>query len=331
MLTPESVLQKITSFDIFRHFMGAQKWELNEATISPFLHKGGFENNPSFVIGNRYGDLHFIDFSLPDNRGDCFTFVKLLYNLSSMDDVLKLIDREFGLGICSEYNVGKYKKIVSEYKQPEELGKRYSVIQVTTRKFTKEELAYWDTYHISLQELRDNHIYSIDKMFLNRQRFPLSNTELRFGYYFPSGGFWKIYRPTASKKNKWISNVPLITTYGKENLNKEKNTLIVDSLKDYIICRKVYDNVIQVQNESMSSVSDETVEYINSNSKEVFVGFDSDEAGKSASWMLTNTFKWKHINTPDNLLPATKDWADMIRSLGIEAIENHFKLKKLIE
>ena len=324
-LTIDNVLQRISAYDIFRYYMGSRKWKLNEATLSPFRE----EENPSFVIGNRNGYLSFIDFTT-SSSGDCFTFVKLLYNINSMDEVLKKIDSDFGLGISSIQNVGNYKIITGKYKQPEiELGKRYSVIQCITRKFTKEELAYWAEYYQDINDLRENSIYSLSKVYLNRQLFPLKDGELRFGYLIKNS-YWKLYFPYASKKKKWLSNVPLNTAYGLENLSKDKNTLIVDSLKDHLVCRKIYNNVVQVQNESISSISTETVEFINNNSKTVFVGFDADAPGKNASRIITQMFNWKHINTPDYLLPEVKDWAGMGKALGLDAIKNHFIKKGLI-
>jgi len=215
--------------------MPNKNWKLNEATYSPFRQ----ENNPSFLIGNKNGYLSFIDFADTDKHGDCFSFVQAIHGCS-YNDALKLINCDFGLGICGTANIGEYKKIISSYKQPEECKEKHSVmIQVITRKFTKEELGYWAKYHVDVQELRDNHIYSIDKMFLNRKRFPLRDSELRFGYLY-EGRYWKIYVPFAPKKRKWLSNVPLKLMGGLENLNKEHNTLLCKSLKDLLVCRKVY-------------------------------------------------------------------------------------------
>jgi len=321
-LSAETILRFVTSFDIF-HFYMPKKWKLNQATNSP-LHR---DENPSFLIGNRNGDISFIDFSM-NVHGNCFDFVKLLHNCS-YNDALKIIDKDFGLGICGDTNTGAYKRITTEYKQPEEdMEKHSTMIQVITRKFTKEELSYWAGYHQSLQDLRDNNIYSIDKVFLNRKRYYLKDTDLRFGYLYEER-YWKIYRPTVPKKKKWLSNVPLSLAGGLENLNKEHNTLITKSLKDQIVCRKIYSHVCHVQNESLAAFSFDTIENIRANSKEVFYGGDSDAPGKSASHVITDTLHWKHINPPDRLLPDIKDWSDWARLEGLSAVEDHFKTKKL--
>jgi len=327
-LTTEAILRRISEYDIFRYYMPNTQWKPNDATISPFPRSDGrIENNPSFVIGNKHGNLSFIDFTDTSLRGDCFTFVKLLLHIPTLDEVLKTIDRDFGLGI-STGQVGNYKKIVGQYQQPEDLGKRYSLVQVSTRQFTHNELAYWNLYYQDIEDLRANHIYSIKELYLNKKRFPLNDNELRFGYLYD--GYWKIYRPFADKRSKWVpNNVPLNMMRGLDNLNKEYNSLILDSLKDYMVCRKIYEYVAHSQNESLAAFSHENIAYIKENSKEVFYGGDSDAPGKQASYAITSAFGFKHINPPDNLLPSVKDWAGWGKDRGLKELENHFIKKGL--
>lgn len=319
-LTPETVLSLISEFDIYKMYV--PDLTLNRAMLSP-LRK---ENSPSFLISNTNGHLHFIDFATGE-KGDSFTFVKLRYSLS-LDEALHKIDQDFSLGISSGGDCN-YKRIISQYSQPEELGKRYSLIQVVTRKFTKEDLEYWGSYFQTIDDLRNNNIYSLKTVYLNKKKFPLDDN-LRFGYLY-EGGWWKIYQPLSDRKRKWMGNVPLTMTYGMSNLDKNCNTLICKSLKDMLVCKKVYPNVMQVQNESLGSFSKETVEYINNNSKEVFLGFDADPPGKSSSLIITKTFGWKHINSPDRLLPATKDFSDWSKLEGLDVIREHFIKKGVME
>jgi len=152
-LSMDSVLSKISEYDIFMYYMPYKNWKLNEVCLSPFRQ----EKSPSFIIGNKRGFLSYIDFGNTSFRGDCFTFVKQLFNLSTLNDVLQKIDFDFGLGIRGIKK--DYKLIVSDYKQPE-ITKRNTFIQVSTRPFTKEELEYWNMYHQDISDLRDNNIFS---------------------------------------------------------------------------------------------------------------------------------------------------------------------------
>ena len=325
-LTPESILRKISEYDVFMYYMPDKTWKLNQVTLSPFRK----ERNPSFVIGNKSGNLSFIDFADTSKRGDCFHFVKLLFNISTIDEVLKMIDRDFGLGISSGKDVGKYKMIVGNYKQPEELGKRYSLIQVKTRKFTNEELAYWNSYHQDISDLRENNIYSISKLYLNRQLFPLKETELRFGYLYD--GHWKIYRPFADKRSKWIpNNVPITAMDGMEDIKDCDVAFINKSKKDYMVMKKVFPCCCAVQNEGMGCFSEDNVQYIKGNSKKQILSFDSDDTGVRNSQQITEIFDFGYCNVPKELLKeGIKDWADWSKVYGLKPIEEYLKQKRLL-
>jgi DNA primase len=326
LLTPETILKKISEFDIFKYYMLDKTWKLNQITYSPFRN----EKNPSFLIGNKTGAITFIDFSDTSKRGDCFTFVKQLFGLSSMDDVLKMIDRDFGLGISVGKDIGKYKMIISDYKQPEDLGKRYSLIQVKTRKFTKEELAYWNEYHQDISDLRANNVYSISKLYLNRKIFSLKETELRFGYLYD--GHWKIYRPFGNKKNKWVpNNVPITAMDGMDDIKDCDVAFINKSKKDYMVMKKIFPTCCAVQNEGIACFSPENVNYLKTNSKKQILSFDSDITGVQNSKEITKLFDFDYCNVPKIYLEeGIKDWALLAKEKGIKTVENILKQKNLI-
>ena len=325
-LTIESILNRVTEYDIFRWYMVDKTWKLNQVTYSPFRH----ERNPSFLIGNRYGRLSFIDFADTSKRGDCFMFVKQLYNFATIDDVLRFIDRDFGLGIANGEPTNQYKQIVSEYKQPEDLGKRYSLIQVKTRKFTKEELAYWNEYYQSEDDLRQNNVYSVSKVYLNKQLFPILDNELRFGYFYD--GHWKIYRPFADKKSKWVpNNVPITAMDGMKDVENCRIAFINKSKKDYMVMKKIYPCCCAVQNEGIACFSPENVDFLKKNSDVQILSFDSDITGVSNSQQITKLFGFEYMNVPKSYLKeGIKDWADLAKTHGLKVIENYLKKKGLL-
>lgn len=323
-LTMDSVLEKVSDYDIFRWYMPTKDWKLNEITYSPFRN----EKNPSFIIGNKRGYISFIDFGNTEFRGDCFTFVKKMYNLANLDEVLKKIDADFGLGISSGI-VKDYKKITGEYKQPE-IVKRNTLIQVVTRKFTVEELAYWNTYHQDLADLRANNIYSIKSLYLNKKIYHLKDTELRFGYFYD--GHWKIYRPFAGKKEKWFpNNVPITAMDGKEDIKGCKTAFINKSKKDHMVIKKLFSCSCAVQNEGIACFSPENVEYIKSNSEIQILSFDSDVTGVKNSQQITELFGFGYCNVPRKYLQeGIKDWSDLARIHGMQAVEEVLKQKHLL-
>ena len=325
-LSPETIFETISEFDIFRWYMPEKGWKLNQVTFSPFRQ----ERNPSFLIGNKYGRITFIDFADTSKRGDCFTFVQQLHHLASVHDAFKMIDRDFGLGIQSGAPTEEYKTITAGYKQPADLGKRYSLIQVVTRKFTKEELHYWNQYHQDLQDLRDNHVYSIKKLYFNKQLFPLKETELRFGYFYD--GHWKIYRPFGDKKSKWVpNNVPITAMDGKEDIVNCELAFINKSKKDYMVMKKVFPCCCAVQNEGVGCFSPENVEYIKANSDKQILSFDSDVTGVKNSQQITKLFDFGYVNVPKrHLKEGIKDWADLAKTYGLKRIEDYLRFKTIL-
>jgi len=318
----EEILLRSSSYEIFRHFFG--EFEVNQVICN---HLRG-DRSPSFLIGNKYGELSMYDFSDPKYRGDCFNLVKTIYNCS-LDEALRIIDKELNLGITSGLEARN--KPIIEIKEPG-ISKRSTLVQVITRKFLQSELKYWSEYYQDIEDLNKNNIFSIKKVYLNKKLVSIKDDELRFGYFYPHTSTWKIYFPHRDKRRKWMGNVSLSETYGKERLKSDKNTLICKSLKDFLVCTKIYENCIQVQNESLAAFSEETVEYIKNNSKAIFYGGDSDFQGKRASYQITAKLGYKHINPPDYLLnDCCKDFSDWAKHESLEKVKEHFKIKGLYE
>lgn len=325
ILNQEAIFNRLSEYDIFKFYMPVDNWKVNETCISPFRH----EKNPSFMIGNRGGSLHFIDFGATQFNGDCLTFVKMMFGLQNLDEVLKKIDSDFKLGISSGKFSTEYKMIIADYKQPEELGKRYSMIQVITRKFLKEELAYWNEYHQDIEDLKREQVYSLSKVYFNRKLYSLGD-QIRFGYFYE--GSWKIYRPFGTKKTKWApNNVPITVMDGKKNLVKNQPALICGSKKDYMVMKKVYEHTCATQNEGFACFSEDNVSFLRNNSVRQVLGYDSDVPGVTNSQQITQLFGFDYCNVPRKYLTENiNDWAGLGRKYGLNAIEEHLKEKQLI-
>jgi len=325
-LNYETILSKISEYDIFRWYMPNKKWEVNRVTYSPFRN----ESRPSFTIYSKDGRLFYLDFSDPHYRGGCFDFVRQLFNVG-YNECQEMIDRDFNLGIRIKKrdDLPSHTEIVSKYEQPEKLEKRYSHIQVITRKFTNEELEYWNQYHQDIEDLKGNNVYSIKKLYLNRSIVHLKETELRFGYFYD--GHWKIYRPF-SKDSKWFpNNTPITTMDGKDNLDKTKMAFINKSKKDYMVMKKIYPHSCAVQNEGVACFSEENVDFLKHNSSSQILSFDSDVAGVKNSKMVTEMFNFDYCNVPRYYLQeGIKDWADLAKKYGMQIIEHYLKQKFII-
>ena len=325
-LRPERLLEKVSEYDIFRYYMPRSNWQVNVVTLSPFRN----ERSPSFIIGNKHGRLTFIDFGDTSKRGSCFDFVRMMFNVN-LDEALKMIDRDLGLGMTRSTNTQEYKRIVSDYKQPIKVDKTYTSVQAVVRRFTNEELAYWAQYHISEDELKANNVYSLSKVYLNKQLVTSSLDELRFGYLYDDR--WKIYRPYAKEKRyKWVpNNVPITAMDGKDDIKECDVAFINKSKKDYMVMKKLFPCSCAVQNEGLGCFSPENVEYIKSNSASQILSFDADVTGVENSQQITQMFNFGYCNVPRKYLSqGIKDWADLAKAHGMQAIEDYLKEKELL-
>lgn len=328
-LTIENVLSRISEYDIYKMFM-THKFTPNRVTRSPFRK----DDNPSFVIGNKNGKYIHIDYGDGRYRGGCFDFVMQKEGLD-LYNCLKLVDKTFSLGL--EGGDVKYKEIVEKYEQPEideiETPKH---IEATHKAFTKEGHAYWNAYHLSEDYLKKYDVYQVKQLFIARSRFPLPTNEPVFVFRTPEGKM-KIYRPTISRSVKkesrtylwrFRTSIPNTYMFGKENM-KCKKGLVLKSKKDEMVISLIYPCVSSIQSESIACFSEENVKFLNDNCEQVYIGMGSDKQGKEQSQLITGTFGYKHINTPDNYLP-DNDFAEVAKRHGLKVLEDHFKNKGIL-
>jgi DNA primase len=326
-ITTDAILDKISEYDIYKYYMPNNNWSVGEATYSPFRR----ENNPSFLISMRNDKLTYIDFADVDKSGDCFNFVMQLHNIHRFYDALVKIDSDFNLGLSSGTTTTEYKRIIQSYPQPKLENKEAAFIQVKTRPFTNQELAYWNEYYQDIEDLKANNIYSVAEVYLNKKKFIVPDNELRFGYLYD--GKWKIYRPFSDKKTKWMpNNVPATAMDGLDDIKDCNVAFINKSKKDYMVMKKIYPHCCAVQNEGVGCFSYENVQYLKDNSNRQILSFDSDTVGVKSSKMITEMFGFEYCNVPKHYLSeGIKDWADLAKAHGLKVIEEYLINKNIIQ
>jgi hypothetical protein len=324
LLCPENILSMITEYDIYRYYC-TKPFKLNIPFNSPMPGRG--DGIPSFLIGNKHGFMFHIDFGDSRYRGTCFDFVQQICMTPNFNETLKRIDRDFGLGISGGV-VKDFKKEIITYEQPKMEQKRSTTIQVKVRKkFSIQELEYWALFHQTEEDLRREHIYPIKEYFINKLKFVPDKGELCFGYLY-LGKYWKIYKPFS--EDKWMSNVPIDTVDGLENIVNCEKAIVTKSKKDKMVLLKIFPCVCAVQNESIVALNEHTIKHLNENAKEVFINYDADAPGKKNSHMVTKLFGYKHINVPDSFVEeGVKDFADLAKLKGLAFVENYFSIKNL--
>lgn len=319
-LTIDTILDKVSDFEVYRYYVG-HDFVLGKTFCSPFRK----ESDPSFsIIVSKSGRLHHMDYGDPSKRGDCVDFVSQLYMGMGYDRALKMIVRDLGI---RDTPLGDVKKVLPEYQE-----KRETLIQVTVRKFDTADLKYWSDYHITKKELEQNDVYAVKKLYVNRDRIMLPATELVFGYLMDDK--WKIYRPFADKKHKWLTNIPHNFISGLERIKPGCDSAVVTKAKkDEMVLAKFVPYVCSVQSESEISISKENIDLLTQRCGAVYLNFDSDDVGVQACKYYNQFgFKWincpKGYNTPEG--KTIKDFADLAKYHGLEVVINHFKQKGVI-
>lgn len=326
LLTLDNILSKVSEYDIYRYYIG-RDFDLNKVFKSPI--PGRKDDTPSFIVGNKTGSLYHFDFGDSSSRGTVINFVEQMTGLKSFNDVLKRIDADLGLGIS--HGEATYLTTIVNYKKPTiEPVKKDTLIQVKAKRFDQNELNYWKQFHIDIEDLKKENVFSVKEVYLNKIKVPVLPTEMVFGYLYDDK--WKIYRPLADdKKKKWMTNVPIDRMGGLENIKDCSKAIVTKAKKDKMVISKVFPCVCYVQAETIVGINEDNLAYLRSNSNEIYINFDSDQPGKKNSWEYSKTFGFKHINVPDRYLTeGIKDFADFVKKYGLSALEVYLKLKEII-
>ena len=313
VLSGEEILSKISAYDIYRYYFG--DFTPNRKYLN---HLRGDKKQPSFTILTKFNDLCHVDFGSDYWRGNCFNLVQQIYRCDYAT-ALNIISKDFNL---SATNVDKPSIITWE--KPELVEKKKTVIQVITRKFTKDELEYWADYELGFDDIKDN-VFAIDKLYINRERSH-TRSELTFAYRF--GDYWKIYRPF-NKEFKWLTNCPIDVMYGLENITNCVTSVITKSVKDYLVCKKfITPCTAGVQNESSVAISDENIKYIKDNCKKPYVIFDNDAKGvESCTFYNRMGFEYWNVPKKYNQRRNITDPSDLVYWYGSKRLIEEVKKK----
>lgn len=313
----EDILSRINPKDIYEFYTG-ERIEYNRCFKSPF-HK---DDSPSFMVSDRDGKVHHFDYADDDKKGNCIDFVMQIRNIS-FREAIELIAYDMSVQCMPQvYNIED-----SSDEERVKVRKSTSII-VKTRKWYKEAIEYWNEYGISVEKAKQERIYCVSELYLNRSRFSIPQNELVFGYLIDDK-WWKIYQPYAKdKKNKWMYNGPNDYIEGLNTVEPGGKLIVTKSRKDRICLASIYPKVVNVQNESIAAYNKKNIAYLKDNFDEIYINYDCDASGVKASWKVTKELTFKHLNVPYIYLgKGIKDLASMYKEEGREAVENYLLSK----
>lgn len=326
-LSISEVRSRIDAFSIYSYYLG-EPLKLGKMYHSPF--PGRRDSTASLSIKVLGGDIHHVDHGDTRFRGDCIDFVQQRFTCT-LREALQMIDKDFGLGIQSQEQFPIRKAPV--YKAPKLEDRPPSVIQFSgTFKYNAMERSYWEAYKVGAELRKREGVYGVRKLWIDKSPIALPTDEPVFAYYDSDIQKVKIYRPFADKKKKewkWRSTIPYTHISGLQHLRPTDKLVVAKSFKDRLVLLNFLDQVLSVQGESVSAITDEALEKIRSNAREIYIGFGSDPQGKEQSQLITSQWGLYHVNMPDAYLPLN-DFAEVAKHHSLEAVIQHFKDKHII-
>lgn len=260
------------------------------------------DKNPSLVFypsRDEPGRILFIDFGRREFSGDAVSFVKFYFNLSSRREAIERIYRDLKGGV-THFPKSNF------YLVEEKSRKNYCRIEWNSRPFTENELKWWASYYLDIEDLKRENVYAIQDVYINGKKMELKG-EFEFLYVYNEGV--KLYCPFSENKElKWRSNLPIsYMDTVSVNLNKKKEKwIITKSKKDKMVIRKfLNENCIAVQSENLVSLNESIVLDLAYKKNNIYLNFDNDETG------IREAQKIKEVYPFMNLMFVKKPYKDV--------------------
>lgn len=319
-LLTEKILSKITDEDIFRKYVPFH-FNINSIYNSPLRND---DDCPSFGIyyNPHYNKLMFKDYR--DKGGDCFTFVKELFNIT-YKDALQKICQDFDLDCKSSQVIQFNSTITTKNIQERSFKVKY---QITTSPFDDFDLSYWNSYGISIDTLKKYNVFRVSKLFMNNYlyRKSLPNIPI-YAYYFPRTNNIKVYSPFASKKEKWRNNANnTLDIQGYDQLPSEgKLCIFTKSMKDVMTLYELGYTACATHSEN-EYINPDFFRHLSKRFEKLVLLFDNDIQGKTYTEKLHKTHNLPYIFIPEE--SGVKDISDYYKKYGRD--ETISMLKKLL-
>ena len=103
-------------------------------------------------------------------------------------------------------------------------------------------------------------------------------------------------------------------------------------MKELMLWKKFFPDVIAAQNESPYSIKEKTIKYINKHYETVYTAFDADEAGSTNTSYYLDNYGYRGIDLPKKAIKKydIKDWAEFVQHYNLETMEAYLKHIKLL-
>ena len=305
----EKVNDLYSDFDIAHKYLGITC--VPEVINSPLRQ----DNNPSLglFINNRTNSLWFKDFGSGE-KGSLYDLLAKMWNVSKdkvYDRILKDMPAPAPI---RKHGVKVYRKSAGK-------------VEVRVREWRDYDIAYWDSYGISLPWLKFGEIYPISHIILtkNGHSYPIPAEKYAYVYVERKDGIvsFKIYQPY-SKEYKWMSkHDSSVWDLWTKIPEKGDKLIITSSRKDALA---IWSNTgipaLSLQGEGYIP-KEHVVQQLKDRYNKVYVLYDNDfqseeNHGRMYGKMIAERFNVTQIEIPEKW--KSKDPSDVVKNHGREVL-----------
>lgn len=267
-------------------------------------------NASCFYKWTNKGNLYFVDYATEQVYFSPLDIAQLKTGYG-FPDILYKIESDFQL---NSLTMDELRSLRVNEKPPVEVTP--SDIKTTVTYFKTSDFRYWGQFGITPETLDFYEVRRVDRAWINDKLWYIKN-DIDPCYRYTEKGKTKLYRPLASKKNKFRSNFTDNIIEGYNQLPAYGNTLILTKSKKDVMCLKGLGyNAISPRSES-TPIKESYIFDIKERFKNIYVWFDNDDVGIKYSKDLSEKYNFNLIAHPENL---PKDPSDIYKNLGKDVL-----------
>jgi len=261
----------------------------------------------------------FNDFA-EDAQYDCFGAIMEKFQVSFRES-LAIVNRDFGLELDSA------RAVPEVFKEQPKLKKRpRKTIQIEVKKWTEDELEYWEQQGVTKDQLIKYNVYSVEKVLKDGIIHWESTPENPiFGYVIADNEgneAIKCYRPL-DREAKWISSTTTKHINGFNQLPFLGDLVVITkSMKDVMVLDNFGYTSIAPQGEN-NKLTGPQWESLKHTFKRIVIFYDNDISGMKAAQKAADELNCDYVYIPHDYM--VKDISDFHKMYGPS------KTKQLLE
>lgn len=305
----EKVNDLYSDFDIAHKYLGITC--VPEVINSPLRQ----DNNPSLglFINSKTNSLWFKDFGSGE-KGSLYDLLAKMWNVSKDKVYKRILEDMPAPAPMRKHGAKVYRKSAGK-------------VEVRVREWRDYDVAYWDSYGISLPWLKFGEIYPISHIILtkNGHSYPIPAEKYAYVYVERKDGIvsFKIYQPY-SKEYKWMSkHDSSVWDLWTKIPEKGDKLIITSSRKDALA---IWSNTgipaLSLQGEGYIP-KEHVVQQLKDRYNKVYVLYDNDfqseeNHGRMYGKMIAEKFNVTQIEIPEKW--KSKDPSDLVKNHGREVL-----------